>query len=375
MNLLLIAQSARMLAQSAARGGFCCCTIDFFADSDTRRYAGQCIPMTPGADGFDEAALLVTVEDLAFSDKEFSLIFGSGIDSRPMLVEKLAEKRKLLGNTPATLKKFNHPQAFFGLLEQLGIPYPETRFVPPDQAKGWLIKPGCSEGGKGVVFCANNPQSANGVYYQRLTQGDAYSLLFLSNGKENRAIGFNTQWTAKHEPAQPFLFAGAINRTDLTELQRSAVEEYATKLTAASGLVGLNSLDFVLSGGVCQVLEVNPRPSATMALYDEDFTQGLLALHIAACRGELPPPVSHNGPVRAVWIVYSQSAALIPVDFHWPEECADIPNPGAKIEAGQPLCSLLVRGENRQEAEKLVKLLEIEILGGLFDRPNPNSTQ
>jgi len=246
MNLLLIAQSARMLAQSAARGGFGCCAIDFFADSDTRRYAGQCIPVKPGADGFDETALLVTVEGLAFSDKEFSVIFGSGIDSRPLLVEKLAEKRKLLGNTPATLKKFNHPQAFFGLLEQLGIPYPETRFVPPDQAKGWLIKPSCSEGGKGVAFCANNPQSANGAYYQRLTQGDAYSLLFLSNGKENRAIGFNTQWTAKHEPAQPFLFAGAINRTDLTELQRSAVEEFATKLTAASGLVGLNSLDFVL---------------------------------------------------------------------------------------------------------------------------------
>ena len=93
MELLLIAQSARMLSQSAVRGGFSCCAIDFFADSDTRRYAKQCIRMTPGEGGFDEAALLVTVEDLAFSDKEFSVIFGSGIDSRPMLVEKLAEKR------------------------------------------------------------------------------------------------------------------------------------------------------------------------------------------------------------------------------------------------------------------------------------------
>jgi predicted ATP-grasp superfamily ATP-dependent carboligase len=121
----------------------------------------------------------------------------------------------------------------------------------------------------------------------------------------------------------------------------------------------------VLVDGDCRVLEINPRPSATMALYDDDFDQGLLALHIAACHGELPPLARHTGPIRALRIVYSQSATSIPVGFHWPEGCADIPNPGATIEAGQPLCSLVVQTDNRQEAEILVELLGNEILNDL----------
>ncbi|MFZ4703849.1 MAG: hypothetical protein ACOYMG_27710, partial [Candidatus Methylumidiphilus sp.] len=187
--------------------------------------------------------------------------------------------------------------------------------------------------------------------------------------------------------------------------------------TAAIGLVGLNSLDFVLADGVCLVLEINPRPSATIALYDEDFAEGLLALHVAACLGELPPltrnavdkqpevgrnkpapagvsgkstgrmpetvaarpysglrlnlkptalPLSrHLGPVRALQIVYSPSTFIMPDGFCWPGGCADIPHPGTMMEAGQPLCSVLVKDKNRQEAETLVKSLENEILNGL----------
>jgi len=55
----------------------------------------------------------------------------------------------------------------------------------------------------------------------------------------------------------------------------------------------------------------------------------------------------------------------MPVGFQWPEGCADIPNPGTTIEAGQPLCGVLVKHKNRQKAETLVKSLENEILNGL----------
>ena len=354
-----------MLAQSAALGGFRTYAIDFFADSDTRQYTERCIAVRMGAKGFDEGQLLDTIKDFAPPHRDCALVYGSGIDNRPLLVEKLTMERILFGNKPVTLKQINSAQVFFGLLDRLGIPYPETRFTLPDRGYDGIVKSDCGEGGKDIRFFSANSLPIQSDYYQRLVPGDAYSLLFLANGMESRVIGFNTQWTATHEPTQPFLFAGAINRTDLTETQCSEVEEYAAKLTAASGLVGLNSLDFVLANGVCQVLEINPRPSATMALYDEDFTQGLLALHIAACHGELPPPIRHNGTVRAMRTVFSNTATKIPVGFRWPEGCTDIPNSGTTISAGQPVCGLVVRGKNRQEAEILVKLLENEILGSL----------
>jgi predicted ATP-grasp superfamily ATP-dependent carboligase len=365
MDLLLIAQSARMLAQSATRGGFRAFAIDGYADADTRRHTVRCVAVTPGDGGFDEAGLLAAVEEFAPPQRGCALVYGSGIDTRPLLVEKLARDRNLLGNAPNTLRRVNPPRRFFRLLAQLGIPYPETRFTPPVRADGWLIKPACGEGGRGVGFFTENRRPATGAYYQRWAQGDAYSLLFLANRKEIRTLGWNTQKTAKHDPAQPFLFAGAVNRAELSAAHCLAVEEYAVKLTAEAGLAGLNSLDFVLVDGVALVLEINPRPSASMALYDEDFAAGLLALHIAACRGELPPTTPQAGPVRALQIVYSPGAIDIPAGFAWPKGCADIPNPGTTVGAGQPLCSLLVQDENRQQAEILIRLLENEILGGL----------
>ncbi|MDD5033606.1 MAG: ATP-grasp domain-containing protein, partial [Methylococcaceae bacterium] len=340
--MLLIAQSARMLAQSAARAGFRTCVIDGFADADTRRYATQIHALSTGL--FDEAELFAALARLAPAGKEIGLIYGSGIDTRPDLVERLALGRTLLGNSPATLRRVKTPCEFFRLLAELAIPHPQTRFSPPQETCGWLVKPGCGEGGKGVRFFAENRLAEPEAYYQRRIEGDALSALFLANGEEARIIGFNTQWTTGCNGEQPFLFAGAINRTDLSVRQREVVGSYIAKLTAALGLVGLNSLDFMLERGMCRVLEINPRPSATMALYDEDYPFGLLTRHVAACRGELPSKRQEPGPVRAFRIIYAPRHTEIRENIPWPDWCADIPNPGANIPAWEPLCSITAQG-------------------------------
>jgi len=365
MGLLLVAQSARMLAQSAARAGLSAAALDYFADADTRRHAARCLAVEPAPGGFDEAAWLEAADRLAPPGEESGLVYGGGIDTRPGLVAKLARGRTLLGNSPATLRRVNTPKTFFHLLDTLAIPYPQTRFAPPGDLEGWLIKPGCGEGGKGVGFAAKKRPALGDRYYQRHLQGEAFSALFLADGRQARIIGFNTQWTAGHDPSQPFLFAGAVNRAEIDAVQRTSVEAYARKLTAALGLVGLNSLDFMAGQGVCQVLELNPRPSATMALYDEDVAEGLLAWHIAACRGRLPPNSPPSGPVRALRIVYAPRAVVVEEDTRWPPGCADIPNPGTKIAGGQPLCSLMAQGRNPGEAEAALRTAEAECLRGL----------
>ena len=367
MELLLIAQSARILAQSAIRAGIRAYTIDLFSDSDTRQYAEQCVTVLPTAEGFDEASLLSWANDFAQSHRRCAIVYGSGIDARPLLVEKLAQIGTLLGNHSETLDLINNPRNVFPLLNRLGIPYPETHFVQPLQTEGLIVKPICGQGGKGVVFFANNLIMERDAYFQRFVGSDVFSLLFLAHGREIQAIGFNTQWCAKHDTAQPFLFAGAINRADLIETQRLAVEHYARALTIECGLVGLNSLDFAVENGECLVLELNPRPSATMALYDEDFHQGLLALHLAACQGNYIETPRQTGPVRAMRIVYSPSKLTIPAGFSWPAGCADIPDANTLIEAGQPLCTVHVRCENRQDAEILVKLAENELILTLYE--------
>lgn len=353
-----------MLAQSAARASLRACAIDGFGDIDTRRHAARCLALAPQEQGFDEAGLLQAADWLAPPGETCGLVYGSGIDTRPELVEKLARGRQLFGNSPETLRRANNPREFFRLLDTLAIPYPETRFAPPACLDGWLVKPGCGEGGKGVGFAAKNRPAPANAYYQRHIRGEALSVLFIADGQEARVIGCNTQWTASHDLAEPFLFAGAVNRADLAAAQRASLAEYAGKLTAALGLAGLNSLDFMVEAGICRVLELNPRPSATMALYDEDFDTGLLAAHLAACQGRLP--AVRPGPARALRMVYAPQPVIVRDGFQWPATCADIPRPGTAVKAGEPLCSLLAQGGDRGAAEALLKTQETELLRGLL---------
>jgi predicted ATP-grasp superfamily ATP-dependent carboligase len=363
VDLLLIAQSTRKLAQSAARAGLAACAIDHFADADTRRYAARCLALTPGEQGFDESELLVAAGQIA---PNAPLVYGSGPDNHPDWVEKLAQGRPLLGNSPKILRIVINPRRFFALLDRLDIPYPEIRFSAPACLEGWLVKPGCGEGGKRVGFAATKCPPPKDAYYQRRVQGEAYSVLFLADGKASRIIGFNTQWISSRDPSQPFLFAGALNRAGLDEAQRSSVAAYAEKLTLALGLVGMNGLDFMIEDGLCRVLELNPRPSATMALYDADFDAGLLAAHIAACQGRLPDGAMPVGPVRALRILFAPRVIRIGEDCFWHAGCADIPNPGTTVYAGQPLCSLMAEGGDRGAVVALLDLTESECLSGLL---------
>jgi len=360
-RLLLVAHSARMLAQSAARAGLRTVTLDMFADEDTRHHAERCRAIPVTEQGFDEDALLAAADQLAPAGSGTGLIYGGGIDSRPGLLQQLARGRILLGNSPDALRRIKTPRAFFKLLDELDIPYPRTRFSPPESPAGWLVKSGCREGGKGVRFCAKNCPAGADHYYQRRMEGEALSALFLADGENARIIGFNTQWTANHDPDQPFLFAGAVNRAELGGSQRAQIEQYSGRLTRAAGLIGLNSLDFMPDGNLCRVLEINPRPSATLALYDPDYAKGLLFEHIAACRGELSAHTTPRGLVRAFRIVYAPRAIVISERLAWPRWCADRPSAGTAIRAGEPLCTVQAEGEDRRETEALLKTRETEI--------------
>ena len=350
-KLLVVSCSARMLAQSAARAGIRVVALDHYADADTRADSihTQAIPyldeaLNPQA-VIDAASQLAPVHD-------FPLVYGSGLDSQPELLATLARSREVIGNPPATQRLFRSPEPFFELLRQCAIPYPETRFERPKNGENWLIKSGCSEGGKRVRFCAQD-QAGRGDYYQRHVSGTTCSALFLANGTESRIIGFNTLWTTD-AGARPFLFLGAINNAPLGKSQRQKVDGYIDALVKASGIKGLNSLDFMIDDrGELLVLEVNARPSATMALYDADFADGLLAAHIRACRDELTPNEACTR-IRAFRVCFSPNHVISMPTGEWPAWCADLPVAGSVITPGQPLCTVLAEGQHPIEVEQLL---------------------
>jgi uncharacterized protein len=360
-----------MLAESARRGGLPCSAVDHFADLDTLRYADACRIVPPGEDGGD-GPWIEAVGALSIPKGEAGIVYGSGLDTRPGLLAELEKIFPLFGNPPEILARINQPRPFFQLLDELAIPFPETRFTPPRHAGGWLVKPGCGEGGKGVGLLAEIGEPQSGAYFQKYLPGPVFSALFLANGRDFRVIGFNTLW-AVGEGIAPFLFEGAINRTGLDESRRAEVEGCLRRLVEIAGLRGLNGVDFALDdrGGV-RVLEINPRPSASMALYDADFPGGLLRAHLDACLGELPDDGEFRSRVRAFRIVHAKQATLMPCR-EWPSWVADIPRPGQLIGRGEPVCTAQAAADDCKTVKGLldarVRRIQSELEGAAASVP------
>jgi predicted ATP-grasp superfamily ATP-dependent carboligase len=135
----------------------------------------------------------------------------------------------------------------------------------------------------------------------------------------------------------------------------SGIRERLDSLVAASGLVGLNGLDFMMRDGEWSALEVNPRPTATMDLYDPDFPRGLLDWHMRATRGELPDAPVPDGPARAHGIVRAPFAWEVPADFRFPEWCRDLPDPLARFSPGDPVCTVHAAAGFPDSAVQLVR--------------------
>jgi predicted ATP-grasp superfamily ATP-dependent carboligase len=123
-------------------------------------------------------------------------------------------------------------------------------------------------------------------------------------------------------------------------------------LVADTGLVGCNSLDFLLEDDRPAVLEVNPRPSATMDLYDRDWRDGLFDAHVRACRGSLPKVFRpmRGKPVRAHAIVYAGVRLRIAPDTEFAAWCSDIPRSGSDVQIDAPVCTVHAGGVDPQVA-------------------------
>jgi predicted ATP-grasp superfamily ATP-dependent carboligase len=130
----------------------------------------------------------------------------------------------------------------------------------------------------------------------------------------------------------------------------------------AFGLVGLNSLDMLEDGDELTILEINPRPGATLDVFDEG-PLWLWDLHCRSVRGELPPAIGTDArPLRAATILYADRARQVPATPTWEPWIADIPAPGSRIAAGDPICTVLSTGPDIARARDQGRLRCDEVL-------------
>ncbi len=336
-----------MLAQAAKKQGLMPLVIDLFADLDTQAHAKDFRQVASLAGQHLAPALDYFIQRYAATHA----VYGSGFEYHPQSLRYLASRLTLLGNPPDTFAKCQDRQAFFSVLDALKIPYPAVDF---DQGcEGWLVKPLQGQGGVGIKRFAANDHAGDSVYWQKFQAGTSHSVLFLADGQQVQVVGFNSQWPIRLSEDQEFVFSGVVNSCDLSDRHKAEITGWLKQIVPVFALKGLNSLDFIHNDGCSYVLEINPRPSASMQLYEED----LLVRHIRADRGTLAVRSPKKLPPQTGYqIVYAPRDLIIPDRFDWPIGCMDLPKSGNMCRAGQPLCSIIAsqKKESRSVAEQLL---------------------
>ncbi|HEX9489315.1 MAG TPA: ATP-grasp domain-containing protein [Stellaceae bacterium] len=336
---LIAALSGRALAAAASRAGERAVVLDLFADRDTARHAQACVAVPRGPHGFARDAILAAVARLAGEVR--GLVYGAGFEHDPALLGEIMRLVPVLGNLPKTVAAAKDPLGFAALLARLGLPHPPTTRAPPGD-DGWLSKMIGGAGGRHIALAVATA-ARTGAYFQRRVAGRAVSAAFLADGRSAHVLGFSEQWTAG-DAVSPFRYGGCAGPVRLSPALGAAIDAACRAVAAALGLVGLNSLDLLIDGERFHVIEVNPRPGATLDIFDGRDGVSLWRLHLDAVAGRLPP-ISHDAPAeaRAAAVIYASDRVVIPAAMTWPAWTADRGTAGTIIDRGEPVCTVRAR--------------------------------
>ncbi|HEY5205208.1 MAG TPA: ATP-grasp domain-containing protein [Roseiarcus sp.] len=340
--IIVISYSARALASSARHSGFAPLSIDVFGDDDTRETSFASVKLEGGlSEGLAPDKVCGAVEALINAYNPIGLVYGAGFEHQPETIATIAETTRVFGNDADILKRAKDPLVLARLCEANGVRHPQVVFAPPDEPELWLMKRRGGAGGAHIATAEARTCAEPDSYFQRRVGGKSISALFLASAKTAEIIGLSLQWTAP-TPASPFRYGGAAGPVDIDPAQADEIARAVTAIAFGLDLVGLNSADFLVSAEAVWLIEINPRPGATLDVF-ESREAPLFARHIAACEGHLTHAVP-DFAFKAAEIVYASCDIVIREGRNWPDWAVDRSPSGTQIAAGDPVCTVIGAG-------------------------------
>lgn len=359
-RLLVAGVTTRALAVSAAKAGWAVTAVDAFGDLDLQARAVVLVPPRE-ARGFDPLAAaalarVVTADAVAYT---------SNFENHPAAVSALAAGRPLLGNPAAVLDRVRNPFELVRALRRGSLDAPATRASPPRSGRPgparWLLKPRRSGGGHGTSPWRRGQSVSRQHYLQERIEGRAGSAVLLADGRRCMLLGLSRQLVGLAGfGSRGFRYCGSLMGQGLFPRESALVERaraVAETVVREFGLVGLNGIDFIARGGVPWPIEVNPRYSASMELFERGAGVPLFDWHAEACLGRLPtalPRVPRGVVGKAV--VFARRDTRLGTTRHWLRDraLADIPRSGERIRRGRPICTVFA---SAKDAESCLRAL------------------
>jgi uncharacterized protein len=381
-TLVVAALSARMMAECAARDGCDVIALDVFGDADTRAASSHWYDIGLNIDGaaraqIDGDKLLAALRRLSLQGDVIGWVAGSGFEARPDLLAQGAALLPLIGTAPEAAARLRDPRRFFAALDALGIDHPPVRLVRDGADDiGWLRKDLHGSGGWHIHRIGQDaPRGLHaGQYLQREVPGASMSVTFVAGSGRPCLLGVNEQ-IVRPFGAHPHVWRGVVGPVRVSGTLRQRLQDIVAALAGAFALRGLASLDFLLQDdGRIDVLEINARPPASLALYR---AWQPMAAHVRAClHGEQPTAARDGGDmaVHGIEIVFARRpvrAAAEPAHFAhaFAEQVHDLPSLGQGFAAGDPVCSVSACGADAASVHTLLRERREAVLTSLETSP------
>jgi len=359
LTLVVAGASVRAFAASAARVGCRVHAADLFGDMDLREVAREVVTISPYPAGLPAAIA---------GWPAVPLVYTGALENHPDLLATVASRRPLAGCSAACVRRVRDPDLLGPAVRDAGLLFPETRRDPPGLAAdgNWLVKPLASAGGRGIRRWQgggeSHPISADFIW-QQLVTGRSWSAGYLLTGGTARLVAVSRQLVGRRWcRAGPFAYCGslAIDPAAVGKPEAKQLARLGDVLAKEFGLGGLVGVDLVIDRQRrVHVIEVNPRPTASLELVERATGLSLAAAHLAAFGFGRPP--AELRPWRGTWgkavlfadrplvcdeavvaaLLAERSVRAEPDDW---SISADIPLAGQTIPAGGPVCTVFASG-------------------------------
>ena len=385
-SLLVIGVDVVSLAASARRAGCRVLSVDYFGDQDLKHVCHESLSILKprpgeslgrfGSDFAPEGLLRLTKDLLRKHDVDAALL-SSGLDDQTDVLSEFDDLVPILGNRPGVIKGVRDKMNFFGELERLGIRHPETilaenigdaREKSKDIGYPVIVKPSKSFGGARIRE-AQGPKELEQAFreavlfdgeilIQEHISGTPASASLISSTNGVVTLTLNEQLLGMGEVGQrePFGYCGNVVPLRVTEAVAQECKRVVEKIALHFGLVGSNGVDLVVSEeGVPYVIEVNPRFQGTLECVERVLGINLVKAHVGACtQGRLPKPPEKTSGFCTRLILFAPQRSIVP-NLEKFEGVRDIPLPGVVMEEGEPVCSIIAEGPDRDSSLRKAK--------------------
>jgi predicted ATP-grasp superfamily ATP-dependent carboligase len=366
-DLLILGASARAAAMSALRCGLRPRCADYFGDRDV---AALC-----HVDRVDPRRAARQFLELSDALDPTPWFYTGGFENHPDWVDQISRRHSLWGVDGQSVRAIRDPTRMAAVLSQRGIPCPAARLDLTGSQPGakWLKKLLVSGGGRGIerVTHRNDPGSPS-HYFQELIEGPSYSALYIGDRSKARLIGTTRQLIGIND--FPFAYVGSVGPIPVPTPLAARLVDLGDALAGEFGLAGWFGVDYIVRDGIPWPVEINPRYTASLEIHELALGRSLVPEHRAACEpnptASQKPPQLDLAPRRVIakWVLYAPRQLVAPDidpdenesnDLFDVPSIADIPWPGTRFGAGEPVLTLFSQGADRAECRSgMIRLVQ-----------------